>query len=119
MNLKTDNIKEEISKIKQNNYLVIVEGKKDKKALNELGITNVIFLKNKPIFEIIESINGKDIVILTDLDSEGKKLFNKLRHQLQRRGVKLHNKLRNLLFKTKLRHIEGLINYLKINSFLV
>ena len=110
MNLKTnnDNIKEEISKIKQNNYLVIVEGKKDKKAL-----------KNKPIFEIIESINGKDIVILTDLDSEGKKLFNKLRHQLQRRGVKLHNKLRNLLFKTKLRHIEGLINYLKINSFLV
>ncbi|MBI2148413.1 toprim domain-containing protein [Candidatus Woesearchaeota archaeon] len=108
-----ENIKKEIFKIINNNYLVIVEGKKDKKALNELGIKNVIFLENKPLFEIIEMIYKKDVVILTDLDTEGKKLFNKFRHQLQRNGIKIHYKIRELLFKTKLRHIEGLNKYLK------
>lgn len=105
-------IEEEISKIKKNNYLVIVEGKKDKKALNGLGIINVIFLENRPLFEVVESVN-EDAVILTDLDVEGKKLFNKLRHELQRKGIRLHNKIRIILFKTGLRHIEGLNTYLE------
>ncbi len=102
----------DLEKIKNNNYLVIVEGKKDKRALNGLGITKVIFLENKPLFKIVEDIDEKEVVILTDLDAEGRKLFNKLRYQLQRRGIKLHNKIREDLFKSKLRHIEGLATYL-------
>ena len=114
MNLKIEEeILKEIETIKNKNYLIIVEGMKDKKALNDLGLKNIIFLKNRPLFEIIENINEKEIIILTDLDLEGKKLFNKLRYNLQRRGIKLNNNIRNLLFKTKLRHIEGLNTYLK------
>ena len=113
MKTNTELILRDLENIKHNNYLVIVEGKKDKKALNEFGITNVVFLENRPLFEVIENVNYGDVVILTDLDVEGKKLFNKLRYHLQRKGVKLHNQIRGTLFRSKLRHIEGLITYLK------
>jgi len=107
-----EKIREEISKLIEDNLLVIVEGKKDKISLNKLGITNIITL-NKPIYETVELINDNKIVILTDLDSEGRKLYNVLRHELQRKGVKINNKLRLLLFKTRLSHIEGLHSYLE------
>ena len=106
-----EQILQELERIRENNYLVIVEGKKDRKALENFGLKNIIYLKNKPLFEIIESVNSKEVIILTDLDLEGRKLFSKLRFNLQKRGVKLDNKLRNLLFKSKLRQIEGLITY--------
>ncbi len=110
-------IKEEISKIIENKYLVIVEGKKDKESLNNLGIENIVCIKNRPLFAVIESLNEEEIVILTDLDSEGRKLFSKLRYFLQRRGIKLHNNLRNVLFRSRLRNIEGLDSYLKLIEF--
>ncbi len=50
-------------------------------------------------------------MILTDLDSEGKKLYGKLKKQLSNFGIKIDNELRDLLFKTKLRQIEGMKNY--------
>jgi 5S rRNA maturation endonuclease (ribonuclease M5) len=49
---------------------------------------------------------------LTDLDGEGKKLFAILKKDAQKHGVKVNEKLRKLLFKTDLRHIEGLASYL-------
>jgi|SRR3989344_2583438 len=106
-----EEILKELEKIK--NKLVIVEGIKDKKALEYFGIKKIIYLKNRPLFEIIENINEGEVVILTDLDTEGRKLYNKFRFQLQKKGVKIDNKLRNLLFKSKLRHIEGLAKYLE------
>ena len=87
---------------------VLVEGIKDKRALENLGFKKVITLKNRPLFEVIESINEKEIVLLTDLDAEGKKLFSILRRELERRGIKIDNKLRLELFKTGLRQIEAL-----------
>ena len=41
---------EHIDKIKQSDTLIIVEGKKDKKALENLGIKNIIELNKKPLF---------------------------------------------------------------------
>ena len=104
-------ILEELKTVKERNYLVIVEGKKDKNSLEVFGINNVTILKNKPLFEIIENVNEKEVVILTDLDLEGRKLYSKLRFGLQRKGIKVNNKLRELLFRTKLRNIEGLKNF--------
>ncbi len=115
--LKNNKIQEEIQKIIENKSLVIVEGKKDKESLNNLGIENVIYLKNKPLFEFVENLDEKDVVILTDLDLEGRKLFSKLRHLLQRRGFNINNNLRNVLFRSNLRCIEGLDTYLKLSEF--
>ena len=111
---KEEEIRYHLEEIKKSGKLVIVEGKKDKIALEKLGISNIITLSKKPIFEIIEdaSKNNKEILILTDLDKEGKKLFGKLNSGFLNNGVKVDKKFREFLFKnTKLRQIEGISNY--------
>jgi len=112
--MKNKKLIESIEEIKKGNYLVLVEGKKDRKALQSFGIRRIIELKNRPLFQVVEAINEKEIIILTDLDSEGRKLFGKLRYFMQRKGIKINNKMRNEIFRTKLRNIEGLDSYLKL-----
>ena len=88
--------------------LILVEGKKDEKALRTLGCTEIITLENKALYEVVEGIKVKEIVLLTDLDSEGKKLYSQLKHMFTQRGVSVDDKLRLLLFKHKISTIEGL-----------
>ncbi len=102
-----------LEKLGSSGKTVIVEGNKDKRALQQFGIKNVVTLK-KPLYKVVEDVaaNTKDAAILTDLDKEGKLLYSKLSTGLQRNGVRIDNKLRNFLFrKTKIRQIEGLRNY--------
>lgn len=111
-----EEFKKHIDKIKSSNILVIVEGKKDRNALESLGISNVVELSKKPLFQIVEEIAGsnKECIILTDLDKKGKELYGKLNSNLQRHGVKVNNKFREFLFRnTKLRQVEGLGSYLE------
>ena len=111
--LKEDFIRE-IEQLKINNRLIIVEGKKDAAALQLFGIDNIMQLSKKSIPSLIDDISSaeKEIIILTDLDKEGKKLYGKLNSGLQKQGVKINNKFRNFLYKeTKLRNIEGLKHY--------
>lgn len=108
-------IKEEIEKLKNTDNIIIVEGIKDKRALNQLGIKNIVTLSRKPLFSIIEDLSTKNktIAILTDFDKKGKQLYGKLNSGLQKHGVKIDNRLREFLQKnTRLSHIEGLVSYL-------
>lgn len=119
MNELNNEFSKHIDKIKQSNTLIIVEGKKDKKALQSFDIKNIIELNKKPLFEIIEKISNdnKNCIILTDLDRQGKQLYGKLNSGLQQFGVKIDNSFRNFLFKkTHLRQIEGMETYLENNS---
>lgn len=108
-----EKIRELLEDIKKKNSLVIVEGVKDKRSLAEFGIMRVKTL-TKPLFEIVEEIASteKEIVLLVDLDAEGRKIYHSLSTDLQKHAVKINNKLRELLYKTPLRHIEGLASYL-------
>ncbi len=115
-----DEIKEHLQELQSSSLdkLVLVEGKKDKIALSKLNIKNIITL-TKPLYQIVEyTINNcKQCIILVDLDSEGKKLYHKLKHQLQKYGIKVDDKFRNFLLKqTNLTQIEGLYNYLNRNK---
>lgn len=96
---------------------VIVEGVKDEAALRALGLTRVIALKSRPLYAVVEYISegdGKDCVVLTDLDPEGRKLHAKLSRDLREHGVNVDERLREFLFrKTELRQIEGLPRYLE------
>lgn len=115
MNKNPEELYKLIESIKDSNTLVIVEGKKDKSALNKMGINNIIELSKKPLFQIVEEISNsnEECIILTDLDKKGKELYGKLNSDLQKRGIKVNNKLREFLFKnTKLRQIEGMEAYL-------
>ncbi|MBI2557883.1 toprim domain-containing protein [Candidatus Woesearchaeota archaeon] len=116
MKQKIEEINYLIEKIKSSNILIIVEGKKDKAALQKLGINNIKELSKKPLFQIIEEIaeHNDECIILTDLDREGKLLYSKLNSNLQKHGVKINNHFREFLFKhTKLRQIEGIYSYLE------
>ena len=101
-----------IIQLKQTEKLIIVEGKKDKKALETLGIKNIVTFSNSPYFSI-ENINEKEVIILTDLDAHGRKLYSILRHNLQKRGIKVDHNFREFLFKeTKVTCIESLAKHI-------
>lgn len=96
-------------KLRNNNSVKIVEGKKDKKALNDLNINNVHCLNGNSLYKLPELFeNEKEIILLTDLDSEGKKLYSMLSKQFQKKRIKINNKFREFLFKNKISHIESL-----------
>ena len=108
-----------INKIINSNILVIVEGKKDKAALQKFGISNITELSKKPLFQIVEDVAGSndECIILTDLDKKGKEIYGKLNSNLQKNGVKVNNKFREFLFRhTKLRQIEGIDSYLETQT---
>jgi 5S rRNA maturation endonuclease (ribonuclease M5) len=103
-----------LAKLTEEQPIIVVEGAKDKASLAKLGCENVITLRGKPLYKVVERIASKtdECVILTDLDSEGKKLYAQLRTDLQKHGVKIDNRFRHFLFKeTELRQIEGLFRY--------
>jgi len=86
---------------------VIVEGKRDKEALCLLGFKKILTL-NEGIYETTEKIKEKEVLILTDFDSEGREIAKKLNTILQHLGYKIDISTRRrigLMF-TKLKIIK-------------
>lgn len=107
-------MKDWLEKLKNSKKLIIVEGKKDKLSLEELGVKNIVSISRKPLYSFIEGINAKEVIILTDLDKTGRKLYSVLKHNLQAKGIKIDAYFREYLFKhSKITQIEGLFRYLK------
>jgi len=104
---------EELSEILEKNKdkLTIVEGKRDKKVLCSLSFTNVVTI-NKGLYETVEDLKEKEVLLLTDFDSEGKQIAKKLNTFLQHLGYKTDNETRRkigLLFaKLRIKKIEEL-----------
>jgi 5S rRNA maturation endonuclease (ribonuclease M5) len=102
---------EDLSKLLEKNKdkLTIVEGKKDKKALCLLNFTNVITIE-KGIYETTERLDGNEVLVLTDFDSEGKQIAKKFNVLLQHLGYKADKETRRklgLLFaKIRIKKIE-------------
>ena len=112
-----DSLGEWIEELRSASRLILVEGQNDKAALEALGITNILTVSKTPAYKTIDQIKEKEVIILTDLDVEGKKLYAALRHQLQKNGVKIDTVFREFLFnETTLSHIEGLPHYLRKTS---
>jgi len=90
---------------------VIVEGKRDKKVLCSLNFTDIITIE-KGIYETTESLKEKEVLILTDYDSEGKQIAKKLNNFLQHLGYKVDKETRRkigfLFTKLKIKKIEEL-----------
>jgi 5S rRNA maturation endonuclease (ribonuclease M5) len=76
--------------------LIVVEGKKDKEPLQELNIKNVY-----AIHEIsrIDTSYFKEVLILTDRDRKGKKIYKYLYHYFTSEGLVINEKLREEFFK--------------------
>ncbi len=105
-----------LAKLVEEQPFIIVEGSKDKASLQKLGLEHIITLKGKPLYKVVEHVAAEtsECIILTDLDEEGKKLYGKLRQDLQKHGVKIDDRFRHFLFKeTELRQIEGLYRHVQ------
>ena len=89
--------------------LILVEGEKDQQALARLEITNTLTVAKKSPYKVIEEIcaRAREVIILTDLDREGKKYYAILKHHLQRNGVKIDTVFREFLFHAKVTCIES------------
>ncbi len=109
---------EEINRAKESSSLVIVEDKKDKAALKELGFNNIFILSGKPLYskldKISEIINKKrECIILTDFDKKGKQFYYLIKKNLVRKGIKVNDRLRIALIKEKISHVEGLATFIQ------
>ena len=122
-------------KAKDSEKAIIVEGPYDKKALENIGITNRIIVINvgKGLFERVEKAveiveksteelekrkDKKEIIILTDFDKKGKELYGKLKKDLVKHGIKIDNEFREWLRRrTKISHIEGLDSYVENDGY--
>ena len=114
--MESNDMEEWLEKLEKSEKLVVVEGRKDENALAKVGIDRVYALARKAIFKAVEEIANisKRVVILTDLDREGKKLFSKVNTGLQNHGVEVDNFFREFLFRhTQLRQIEGIASYIE------
>lgn len=107
------------SVMKYIDYVIIVEGKKDVIALENLGFSKVYAVHEtgtslRERAEIIASKIAKKekICILTDFDKKGKQLYMKLKSIFQEIGVSLDSSLRGLLIKARISHIEGLDSFM-------
>jgi 5S rRNA maturation endonuclease (ribonuclease M5) len=93
---------------------LIVECREDQKSLRNIGITNEILILNTgPRYKFIEHVvkKHKRVIILTDFDKEGKKLYGILTRELSTFGVFIDKKFREILQTTKLDQIEGIERY--------
>ena len=101
-NNRTREIPEElVGKISEFNAPIIVEGKNDIKALQEIGIQNeMIKLSGKPLYELCTEVSRihNEVIILMDYDSAGHKLAAKLTGFFQHLGTKANLKLRSEIF---------------------
>jgi 5S rRNA maturation endonuclease (ribonuclease M5) len=103
-----------LDKVKEEH--VIVEGKRDREVLCSLGFTNITTI-NKGLYETAEEIKVKEVLILTDFDSEGRKIAKKLNLFLQSLGHKVDRETRRkvgfMFTRLKIKKIEELRGVLK------
>jgi len=110
-----ENIKKEDKSIP-----VIVEGRKDMKALRRLGIERKIIRikKGKTIFRIIEGLreDHDKVIILTDWDSTGGKLCYKVKKACESNDIRYDVDYRKQMIKflkKEIKDVESIPTFIK------
>lgn len=112
-----DALRDWIRKLVDSEKAIVVEGVNDRQALAALGIMpeRVFTLNRQALFDCVETLAEQhdEVIILTDLDGEGRMLYSKLKEGFEKNGVKVDRFFREFLFSTQLSHIEGIDSYFK------
>ena len=115
---KIEKIEHEIFNIGE--AVVIVEGKKDRKALEPFGVKKILEISGKSLEDIIDKLKDeKSVIIMTDFDEEGEKKLSQLITFLTKYGIKADTSLRKK-FKSlfKIQKFEELSSITKITKSL-
>lgn len=96
-------------------YPVIVEGRKDERALREMGLSGTVLRLDtgKSVFNFCEGLRGEydRVIILTDWDRRGGRLARALREGLMANGISYDVELRKqiaFLARKEVKDVEGL-----------
>ena len=85
-----ENTLEVINRLKDEEGVILVEGQNDIESLINLGINaRIIAVSQYNIFDVIESISEKEVIVLTDFDKKGTLLFKRYVKELQSSGKKV------------------------------
>ena len=91
------------------NVVILVEGKRDESVLRNWGIVNILSLKGKRFYDIVEQVEFTDLcILLFDLDKQGEKIFQKLKSMLMREGIPVNETFREYLKNFDIKEIEEL-----------
>lgn len=102
---------------RDNNMLILVEGKNDVAALRLLGFDGPIkSIKGKRLSDLIDEIilEYSRVLILSDWDAEGETLYKRIKFLLESYGIKVEDKYRREIknfTKKEIKDVEGLYVY--------
>lgn len=96
-------------------YPMVVEGRKDERALRAMGIAGTVLRldSGSSIFNFCERLRGEydRVIILTDWDRKGGRLARALREGLTANGIAYDDELRKqiaFLVRKEVKDVEGL-----------
>lgn len=76
-------------------FSLIVEGKRDRVALEKIGLTNIFAISGKSLNTFVEQLSkDQKYIILTDFDKEGELLKSKINEIMSKEGISFNNRLR-------------------------
>jgi len=89
-------------------WVVLVEGKRDKEALEKFEIEPIYPMKGKNFHDIGQELSEKfnGVVILTDLDRTGEEIYKKLTKILEGYGLKVDGSFREDLRRSGIKFVE-------------
>ncbi len=109
--MKFKELKNTLEELKKDKRKKIVEGKKDKEALEEFQVTQIEEINPKPLRQVTSNTEEKEVIILTDYDDTGKKLSSELIDLYRAEGIKT-----DLSYKKKLGKLKGISEIQEIPS---
>lgn len=99
---------------------ILVEGQRDIASLRALGMPGQVIALHSgdPLFNVAETLGAqtKEIILLTDWDSKGQQLFDRMRAQLAANGVKAVVRFRDDIrhaIRPTIPDVESLAGYVK------
>jgi len=89
-------------------WVVLVEGKRDREALERFDIGPIYTMRGKKFHDIGEELSQKfeGVVILTDLDRTGEEINRKLTKILESYGLKVDGSFREDLRRSGVKFVE-------------
>lgn len=93
-----------------NKTCILVEGKRDFSKLSSYGISNVISLKGKKYYDVVEELvnNFDKCILLFDIDKHGEKMSQKFLKMLTAEGISVDTSFRDYLKALNIEEIENL-----------
>ncbi len=96
-------------------WVILVEGKRDKVALERFGIENVEQMKSKPYHTVADELSKRyrGAVMLMDFDEKGEQIERKLSRILSMYGMSVDRSFRERLRETGVKFVEDILEKVK------